>query len=345
VPVPTHLLLANPTAKSGKNAARIETVRGLFARAGIECRFEPTLPRGETVAVVRDALRSELSLTTAVYMGGDGTFAEVAKGILASGRDVALGMLPTGTANDQGKSFGLGSDDGSLERNVGVIRDGLETRLDAGEITAMSGDGIVVREDTFFDSAGWGISPRTLAMRNEDRERIENIPVVRELWRDQLVYAGALMRTFLQGIVEDDRFDATVTADGVTREWTGLLDLVIKGTRIYGGIWVIDPRSRHDDGRFEVEPFRGKLDWSSKALLGLDGTGKTEEALAALGVSHSEGLVARDIDLTLRPREIPLAAQIDGEEFPLTPRVRVRVRRQALRLIVPREHADSFARA
>lgn len=337
---PTHLLLANPTAKSGKNAARIDSARALLARAGIDCRFEPTLPHGETVAVVRDALRAEGDLTTAIAMGGDGTFAEVAKGILASGRDVALAMLPTGTANDQGKSFGLGSDDASLERNVGVIRDGLETRLDAGEITAMSSDGIVVREDHFFDSAGWGISPRTLAMRNEDRERIESLPLVREIWRDQLVYAGALMRTFLQGIVEDDRFDVTVTADGVTREWTGLLDLVIKGTRIYGGVWVIDPRARHDDGKFEVEPFRGKLDWSSKALLALDGTGRTEEALASFGVTHSEGLVARDIELSIQPREIPLAAQIDGEEFPLTPRVRVRVRRQALRLVVPREYSD-----
>ena len=345
MPAPTHLLLANPTAKSGKNAARIETVRGLLERAGIACRFEPTLPHGETVAVVRDALRAELALTTAIAMGGDGTFAEVAKGILASGRDdVALGMLPTGTANDQGKSFGLGSHDGSLERNVGVIRDGVETRLDAGMITAMSADGIVVREDVFFDSAGWGISPRTLAMRNEDRERIENIPIVRDIWRDQLVYAGALMRTFLQGIVEDDRFDATVVADGVTREWSGLLDLVIKGTRIYGGIWVIDPRSRHDDGKFEIEPFRGKLDWSSKALLAIDGSGRVEETLTALGVTHSEGLVARDIEIAIQPREIPLAAQIDGEEFPLTPRVRVRVRPQAIRLIVPREHADSSSR-
>jgi diacylglycerol kinase family enzyme len=343
LPAPTHLLLANPTAKSGKNAARIDTVRALLDRSGIAHRFEPTRPAGATVAVARDALRDDARLTTAIAMGGDGTFAEVAKGILASGRldAVALAMLPTGTANDQGKSFGLASDDGSLERNVGVIRDGLETRLDAGALTAMSADGIVVREDHFFDSAGWGISPRTLALRNEDRERIESIPVVRELWRDQLVYAGALLRTFLHGWIEDDRFDVQVVADGVTHEWTGLLDLVVKGTRIYGGIWVVDPASRHDDGLFEVEPFRGARDWSSKALLALDGTGRTEETLAAVGVTHSQGIRASEIELILRPHEVPLAAQIDGEEHPFAPRVRIRVLRRAIRLVVPREHADS----
>lgn len=342
---PTHLLLANPTAKSGKNAARIETVRALLDRAGIPHRFEPTLPNGETVAVVRDALRDDAALTTAIAMGGDGTFAEVAKGILASGRadSVALAMLPTGTANDQGKSFGLASDDRSLERNVGVIRDGLETRLDAGALTAMSEEGVVVREDHFFDSAGWGISPRTLALRNEDRERIEAIPIVREIWRDQLVYAGALLRTFLHGRIEDDRFDVQVVADGLVHEWTGLLDLVVKNTRIYGGIWVIDAASRHDDGLFEVEPFRGALEWSSKALLALDGSGRTEETLASVGVKHSQGLRAREIELNLRPREVPLAAQIDGEELPFAPRVRIRVLQRAIRLVVPPEHADSSA--
>lgn len=349
----THLLLANPTAKSGKNAARIDAVRALLDRAGIAHRFEATRPAGETVALVRDALRGDAALGTAIAMGGDGTFAEVAKGILASGRaeSVALAMMPTGTANDQGKSFGLASDDASLERNVGVIRDGLETRLDVGAITALGpappdgGTDVVVRQDHFFDSAGWGISPRTLALRNEDRETIEAIPVVRDIWRDQLVYAGALLRTFLQGWLEDDRFDVRVTADGVTHEWTGLLDLVIKGTRIYGGIWVIDPASKHDDGYFEVEPFRGKLDWSSKALVALDRTGRVEETLALAGVEHSQGLRAKEIELTLIPHEVPLAAQIDGEEFPFSPRVRVRVFQNAIRLVVPREYADSSSPA
>ena len=45
---------------------------------------------------------------------------------------VALGMLPTGTANDQGKSFGLEALPEALERNVEVIANGHETRLDVG---------------------------------------------------------------------------------------------------------------------------------------------------------------------------------------------------------------------
>lgn len=332
------LLVGNPTAQSGKNAERIAEARRLLDAHGLAHDFLPTRPAGETVPVVAAALRDG-AYGTVVCMGGDGTFAEVAKALLASGRaeGIALGMLPTGTANDQGKSFGLESRPADLERNVAVIAAGNETRLDAGRIRALRDDGTVIREDHFFDSAGWGISPRVLALRNEDRKAIEAIPVVRDVWRDQLVYAGALLRTFLAGYVEDQKFDATVVADGATLRWTGLTDLVVKATRIYGGLWVLDPTARHDDGLFEIVPFVGRRDWTSKAIVALDHTGIAADALASVGVTQSASTRAAAIELTLAPHEggPPLSAQIDGEEFPATARVRIDVLPRALRLRIP----------
>jgi diacylglycerol kinase family enzyme len=333
-----HLLVGNPTAQSGKNAARIEEARRLLDGAGIPHRFLATAPAGGTVALVAEALAADRALDVAVYMGGDGTFAEVAKGILASGRagEVRLGMLPTGTANDQGKSFGLGAGEVDLERNVRVLAAGHETRLDAGRLSARDHAGALKREDWFFDSAGWGISPRVLSLRNEDRKAIAAIPLVRDVWRDQLVYAGALLRTFLASYVDDGKFDVRVIADGREQHWRGLTDLIVKGTRIYGGLWVFDPAAQSDDGRFEVVPFFGKRDWVSKAIVHLDGSGAAAEALASVGVRHSESVSAAIIELEFEEQPgQPLFAQIDGEEFEATPRVRVEVVRQALRLIVP----------
>ena len=337
---PYTLLVANPTAQSGKNAERIARARLLLDHAGLTHRFLPTAPLGGTVAVVRDAL-ADSTLHTVIYMGGDGTFAEVAKGLLASGRDVRMALLPTGTANDQGKSFGLSADEGALEYNVRVIALGHEARLDAGRILACDESGATVREDWFFDSAGWGISPRVLQVRNEDRKLIESVPILRDIYRDQLVYAGALFRTFLKSYVEDDKFDVSVVVDGEAREWTGLSDLIVKGTRVYGGAWVFDPTSRPDDGLFEVIPFAGKRDWWSKAIVHLDSTGVASEGLATLGVKHSEHLRGAQIELHLRMHAggLPLVAQIDGEEFPATPRARIAVIPRALRLIVPQEFA------
>lgn len=335
---PRVLLVANPTAQSGRNAERIASARALLDGAGLAHELLPTLPAGGTITAVRDALLAQ-PCSLVIAMGGDGTFSEVARGLHASGRaeHVPLGMLPTGTANDQGKSFGLSSEPDALARNVSVLAARHETRLDAGRLTAIDASGAVVTEALFFDSAGWGLSPRVLALRNEDRRVIEQMPVVRDVFRDHLVYAGALLRTFAESYVEDDRFTALVKTPAGTLRWDELSDLVVKGTRVYGGMWVFDPTSRHDDGLFEVIPFAGKRDWVSKGMVHLETTGALSEALSEVGVTHSEGVRASSVELRFTTREgaLPLAAQIDGEEFPATPRARIEVLPRALRLVVP----------
>jgi diacylglycerol kinase family enzyme len=334
----THLLVGNPTAQSGKNAARIERARTALEGAGASCELLPTLPRGATIEAVTRALDSG-PYRVVIAMGGDGTFREVASGLLEStrARDVPLAMLPTGTANDQGRSFGLEASDESLEYNVGVIVAGRETHLDAGVVTAMTREGAVVDRGFFFDSLGWGISARTLAARNEDRKVVEATPVLREVYRDKLVYAGALLRTFLESYVTDDAFKATVVADGEEHELLLLTDLIVKGTRIYGGAWVFDRASRHDDGLFEVVPFRGKLDWTSKAIVDHEDNPITEEMLNSIGVEHSKPFRGSHIELAFEypPQGARPAAQIDGEEFVATDRAKVEVLPRALRLIVP----------
>jgi diacylglycerol kinase family enzyme len=331
----TLLLVGNPTAQSGKNRERIEVALGLFKAAGVRAELLPTLPGGATAGAVRDALEAG-GYRVVVAMGGDGTFREVAAGLYVSRRrdEVALGMLPTGTANDQGKSFGLDASPGALARNVGVVCAGHETRLDAGVLRAGGAQG---EPDYFFDSAGWGLSARVLARRNVDRRAVEALGPLKEVYRDHAVYAGALMRTLLESYVIDDKFRAKVTLDGTHLALAGLTDLVVKNTRVYAGAWVLDRGSRHDDGAFELVPFRGRRDWASKAIVDLDGNPLTEERLNRVGIEHSKPLRASTFELELSAPEggAPLAAQLDGEEWPASARVRIEVAARALRLIVP----------
>lgn len=333
----THLLVGNPTAQSGKNLERIDRARAFLSKAGVACEFLATLPAGETIAAVTDAVNRG-SYRTVVYMGGDGTFREVGAGILASPRkdDVAMGMLPTGTANDQGRSFGLEAGDAALEHNLEVLLAGKETRLDGGRLAVVLADG-TTRTDWFFDSAGWGISARILAERNADREWVQKIPVLREVYRDHMVYAGAMLRVFLESYVISDKFSARVVADGVVHDLEGLTDLVVKGTRLYGGAWVCDPESKHDDGLFEIASFQGKRDWTSKAIVDLEGNPVSEAVLNAVGVEHSKPFKATTIELVLGTYSgaSALHAQIDGEEYPATERAHIDVAKQVLRLIVP----------
>jgi diacylglycerol kinase family enzyme len=330
-----HLLVGNPTAQSGKNKERIDEALRLMKAAGIPAELLPTLPGGKTIGAVRERLDAG-DHDVVVAMGGDGTFREVAAGLFTSGarERCALAMLPTGTANDQGKSFGLEATLDALERNVDVIKAAHETRLDVGAISAGA------ERDLFFDSAGWGLSARVLALRNKDRAFVETLGPLKEIYRDHAVYAGAFVRTFLESYVVDDKLSATCVLDGETVELEGLTDLIVKNTRVYAGAWVFDRTSRHDDGAFELIPFRGKRDWTSKAIVDLEGNPITEEMLNEIGVEHSRPLRASRMELVITPPEdgAPLAAQMDGEEWKSAPsRVTIEVIPRGLRLIIPRE--------
>jgi diacylglycerol kinase family enzyme len=333
----THLLVGNPTAQSGKNKERIDTALALMKSAGIPADLLPTLPGGKTVAAVRDALDAGTSYRVVIAMGGDGTFREVAAGLYTSKRreDVAMGMLPTGTANDQGKSFGLDALPESLERNIDVIRAAHETRLDAGIYRS---GGASAEPDYFFDSAGWGLSARVLAQRNKDRAVVETLGPLKEIYRDHAVYAGAFVKTFLESYVIDDKLRVVATLDGQRIELDGLTDLIVKNTRVYAGAWVFEESARHDDGIFEIVPFIGKMDWASKALIDLESVPLDQQMLEEIGLEHSKTLRASSIELEIFDPEggAPLAAQLDGEEWPANPKVRIDVAPRALRLLVPR---------
>ena len=330
-----HLVVGNPTAQSGKNQQRINRALALLRHAGIAADLLPTLPGGRTIEAVRAALDAG-SYRAVIAMGGDGTFREVAAGLYTSQRreDVALGMLPTGTANDQGKSFGLQADEGALERNVEVIRAAHETRLDVGLYRAGGASG---EPDYFFDSCGWGLSARVLAQRNKDRALVDTLGPLKEVYRDQAVYAGAFVKKFLESYVIDDKLRVVATLDGRRVELDGLTDLIVKNTRVYAGAWVFDETSRHDDGIFELVPFVGKNDWVSKAIRDLEVMPINEGMLEDLGLEHSKTLRASSMDLEIFDPEggAPLATQLDGEEWPANPRVQIEVAKQGIRLIIP----------
>jgi diacylglycerol kinase family enzyme len=328
------ILVGNPTARSGRAEERIERALAAMKDRGWDVRFMPTQPEGRTPDVVRDAIDAG-GVARVVYMGGDGTFAETAKGVLAAESLVPMGMLPSGTANDQGKSFGVSSDEGSLEKNLDTVAAGHLTQLDVGRIERLDGDA-VTRSDLFFDSAGFGLQAEILRKRNEDKELVEKIPLVRDIYRDQAVYAGALVDKYLKSFVEPPKFRLEVSADGRSYSYDGLIDVIIKATPVYGGAWILDRQTEPDDGLFELVPIAGRRDWFSKALRDLKDVPIWQEHLDELGIKHTEGFSGTTFELTfLRSGRPNVAAQIDGEEFPRGNRFRVYVDEQRLPLITP----------
>ncbi|MEN9785694.1 MAG: hypothetical protein RLZZ299_958 [Pseudomonadota bacterium] len=328
------LLVGNPTAQSGRNAERIDEARALMGRMGLPHTFLATTGEGGTVAAVSEAVRTG-AYRMAIAMGGDGTFNEVGRGLIESGTDVPMGMLPTGTANDQGRSFGMNSGRRNLERNLQIIRDGHLTPLDAGRVTAYDMFGAEVGTNWFFDSLGWGISARILRMRNQDRRVIDGVPLLREVYRDQVLYAGAVLRAFLASYIEEQKFEAEVTTPNERFVLTGMTDLVVKNTRVYAGAWVFDDGSLPDDGEMELVPFRGRHEWIARAVVNLDGLPVVPQLTPAGALSPIVRAPWFELHIKDRPLGEVVEAQLDGEEWRVAERWRVETVRHALRLCVP----------
>jgi diacylglycerol kinase family enzyme len=331
-----HLLVGNPSAQSGKNAERIEEARVAMDRLGMRHDFLATREGGRTVGDVAAALQRG-GYRTVIAMGGDGTFNEVGRGLLESGVQVPMGVLPTGTANDQGRSFGLSSGRDQLERNLGVIADQHTTPCDACRVDAWDALGAHLGQTWFFDSLGWGISARILQMRNADRRWVNHVPILRELYRDQLVYAGAVLRAFLASYVEEQKFEAEVVTDTGERFFlSGMTDLVIKNTRVYAGAWVFDETSQPDDGLVELVPFKGRHEWIARAVVNLDGLPVVPSITpsgALSPVMRARRFEVRVIDRSLGQ---PVQAQVDGEEFVHAQRWAIETVQHAIQLCVPR---------
>jgi diacylglycerol kinase family enzyme len=333
------VLVANPTAHSGKAADWIRTARALLDAAHVPHRFVATEPDGRTVERVREQIDSGTRVV--IYMGGDGTFAEVAKGILVSNHasEVAMGMLPTGTANDQGKSFGLLAGSGALDRNVSVIAAGAVVGCDVGRLVIERGLKEIHR-DLFFDSFSIGLGAAILGTRNRDRDRVGRIPGLGALYRDHLVYAGAVLQRFVESYVVDIKFDLDAVIDGTVQQFDNLLDVIVKNTKVFGGEWIFAPATESDDGRFELIPVAGRRDLGTKLLGTLRHSPVGVDDLQFLGFSHAAPVSGARFDLRVRGTPLP-AAQCDGEELPAGERYRIEVEPRALRLIVPRDHVES----
>jgi diacylglycerol kinase family enzyme len=336
------LLVANPTAQSGKARRAIDEAMAALGDAGLDPDFFATLPEGKTVGALADRLERE-DAARVVYMGGDGTFAEAAKGIILarerSGVDVPLGMMPMGTANDQGRSFGILAGPRALHRNVEIIAEGVEQWLDAGRVQAFDPAGTPVADDLWFDSCGVGLSAEILYTRNRDREWVEHVPFLRRFYRDKVVYTSATLRTLLKGLVGQVTFSLELQIDELREEYTDVTDVLVQGTILYAGDWIFDPESRPDDGKFEVVVMRGHADWAAAAIGGYKRNPVTGDDLEVLGLPPRQVPKAKTVELWIHPPPgvEPVHAQIDGEEFVATEHYRIENLFHHLRIIVPED--------
>jgi YegS/Rv2252/BmrU family lipid kinase len=174
-----------------------------------------------------------------VGVGGDGTWSNVADGLVASGRpNVALGVLPSGTGNDFGRN--LGFDPESAADAVATLAAGELRSVDVGRVeTPSASDRAPDRWESrhFLNVVGFGF----------DVAVIDAAAGARFL-RGALLYKV----TALGQLFRFDGFQCTLSDDGGRVRAGRHLMLTVSNGRYFGGGFPIAPAANVSDGRLHA---------------------------------------------------------------------------------------------
>lgn len=218
-------------------------------------------------------------IETIVALGGDGTWGNVARGILASGRDVRLALMAAGTGNDFGQALGLPVWDYHATARLAVSPDAMHVDMGcAGGIP-------------FLNVAGAGIQTAVLERAREMR-----------LLRGSLLYVAAalpLLRTYRA-------FTVRVGSDGANPTELSCLTVIVSNGPRYGGGFRIAPPASVTDGLLDLvtvvdTPVVRRLPLFLRARLGAHlGQREVRHGQVQASIWHFDAPPLLDIDGELR---------------------------------------------
>lgn len=146
------LVILNPAAGRGACRKALDPVARAFRAQGWVVDVVQTERPGHGVELAARAAQS--GVQRVVVVGGDGAVHEVANGLLASGADVALGVIPIGSGNDFARLLGVYRH--SPERAVARLVTAEPRRFDVGRVL----------DEYFVNSMGFGFGPAVVRVRN-----------------------------------------------------------------------------------------------------------------------------------------------------------------------------------
>ncbi|HEY0379070.1 MAG TPA: diacylglycerol kinase family protein [Pyrinomonadaceae bacterium] len=235
------LVIVNPA--SGGNSTRGSwpaIAADLAAHFGaFNCAFTAA-PGGGRVLAARAA---EEGRRLVIACGGDGTISEVANGILESGQDVELGILPSGTGGDFRRTLDIPVRTSDAAR---LLRRGRARRIDVGRVRYLNHEGA---EETRYllGVASVGMSTDIIErVKKEDSRWLGG--TLRGGRKGRLTFALAGARATLAL----PKTNVVVQLDeGPSRRLT-VANFCVANARYFGGGMKVAPEALLDDGQFDV---------------------------------------------------------------------------------------------
>jgi YegS/Rv2252/BmrU family lipid kinase len=294
-------LIVNTRSRSGERAffRALDRLQELGVTLGPTYAVRDPVRLPETV---RDILEDGSEYRVLILGGGDGSVSSVVD--FLAHRDVTLGLLPLGTANDFARTLEI---PGDIEQACQTIAHGKVVDVDLG----------LARDNYYVNVASTGLSVKVTQALSPRLKKI-----------GALAYPMAAIRAFF----EHEPFSARLTfpdGDQEPVEYGRLLQLAVGNGRFYGGGIVVAPEASIDDRRLDVLAIElGR----PRTLLGVARYLKSADFIRMEGVHHHR---TERVRLETDP-ELPI--NIDGEVVTSTPQD-FAVDHNALKVIVPRHSA------
>ena len=300
----TGRLIYNPAAGRFPAGWLLSRAVQVLSNAGWNIEVQEVHEGSEIQRVAREAIQAGCD---AVFVaGGDGTVGTVAAAL--SGSEVALGVLPSGTANVWAKEIGLERLDWihlfALERAADRLARGRVHKVDMGRACG--------RE--FLLWAGIGL----------DAEIVNSIEP-RERWAKTFgtMHYGILA---LWNSIGWEGVELAVRADGQVWEGRYLAAIASNIRKYAGGLIELSPEAKFDDGMLDFWLIGGR---SLKDAV-------TRVVQIFLG-SHSEapGVVHFQAARALFESESELQIHFDGEPYSVSSPVEFQTLRNSLNVLLP----------
>jgi diacylglycerol kinase (ATP) len=216
-----HLFL-NPAAGRGRAGRRQSRIIELLGHSGIALEYHASQSVGDLeTQVLREV---DAGATHIVVAGGDGSVHEAVNGIMRSGNNAALGVIPTGTGNDFAKACDIPLNWEHATQLLGdrVKAQGAPRRIDIGQFN----------DRYFANGAGVGLDAKVTHIARSIR-----LPI------GDLVYLLAIFRTMMDRIATPR---LVITAGDYSWEGPVTLAAVSNGPWI-GGMFHIAPTAVNTD--------------------------------------------------------------------------------------------------
>jgi len=275
------VVIVNPASAGGSTGSAWPQIASDLRSQFGSFRVLFTKHRGDAAALACEAARKGAKLIVAC--GGDGTVSEVANGILSSGKDVELGILPSGTGGDFRRTLEIPSRSRDAAR---VLRNGRTVRIDVGRVSFIDNNGAEAMR-YFVGVASCGMSTKVI-----ERVKAEGIS-----------FASSLLQTAMR----NEAIRLAIQLDDTNDRQLTVLNLCIANARYFGGGMKIAPDAKLTDGKFDVV---GVGDLSALKIFTSAPRVYLGSHLSMPEVSHA---LARKVTVRPADRDKEVALEIDGE--------------------------------